>query len=217
VYKRPIPDGAKLAGREFSGDYGLVLFTGSLDIALIDLQSGKTGAFLVVPGDEQKLIIPILFPFFSPLIIFQLLLAALALPAPTPPQPAPSPPQPPAPQVPACQGNLPQERDISWPLNRPASILKATTSSGQELFEIAILPPGSLSVRSFGITVQFVYVSQAHRQIGFIIGPGMQKVPLVPDAAFTLFVAGGSKIACLQASPKLIDGLLTLVGKLRTN
>ena len=212
-----IPEGGKLGGQEFAGNYGLVLFTGSLDIALIDLQSGETGAFLVVPGDEQTLIIPILFPLFSPLAIFQILLSALALPAPASPQPAPPQPVPPAPLVPACLQNLPQERDINLPLSQTASILKATDGSGKQLFALAIVPPSSLSVRSFGAAVQFIYASKARRQIGFIIGAGVQQVRLIPDTPFTLFVTDGSKMACLQATPQRIGGLLTLVGKLRTN
>jgi hypothetical protein len=213
-----IPAGAKLGSRDFSGEYGIVVFSEPLAIALIDLTSGSAKAFVVVALQGQS--IPLLalpLTIFSPLWVFQSVASLITVGTPMPPPPPPPPTPVPAPSEPRCLEDLPNKRDVSVSLVAPSTIVTVVDSAGENLFAIAVEPPKSLKVQSFGAVVQFLYTTAQERHLGLIIGPDDLPVPLTVDRPFALFVASGTNSACLQATPKLVNGVLTLVGTLSTN
>lgn len=211
-----IPSGFKLGQKDFAGNYGIVIIKGSLIIALIDLKTGSTGAFVVVPGDGQAILLsPLLFPFFSPLGVFQVLFSLLT--GATPTAPPPGQPQPPQTSAPACPQDLPHKSDLNVPLAAPATIVTVKDSSGTALFEVSAAPPGILIVQSFGTSLQFTYTISGQLHIGLIIGPAMEELSLSKDVPFALWVTNGAKTACVQATPKLVNGVLTIAGTLSTN
>lgn len=212
-----IPSGAKLGGKDLSGDFGIVVFSEPLAIALIDLASGSVKAFIVVPLQGQT--IPLLslpLTIFSPLWVFQLLaslvtVSASASQAPTPPS---------APQSePSCLQELPNKSNVNVPLNTASTITTVKDSAGKELFAILVDPPKSLTVKSSGaFSLQFLYTTAKDRNLGVIVGPGELPVELTADVPFALYVvATNSKAACLLARPKQVNGVLTLTGTLSTN
>ncbi|OGF53842.1 MAG: hypothetical protein A2Z21_10355 [Candidatus Fraserbacteria bacterium RBG_16_55_9] len=211
-----IPAGAKLGQKDFSGSYGIVLFSEPFVIALIDLTTGDVKAFVVVPAQGQTIpLFSLPLSLFSPLWVFQVLASLITVAAPAPPAPVP----PPAPQLPApsCPKELPNKSNVNLPLNAAAAIISAKDSSGAALFEVSVTPPGSLTVQSFGASLQFTYTTALERRLGFIIGPGSQSVSLSVEVPFVLFVTNGTKSACLEATPKLANGVVTLTGTLSTN
>jgi hypothetical protein len=206
-----IPAGAQLGQRDFSGGYGIVIFTGSLIIALIDLNTGSIGALVVVPTEGQTIIVaPFFFPFFSPVGIFQILFALITVPASAPPTP-------PALPTPTCPAELANKSDVNVSLSAPVTIASVKDGAGNALFEIGGAPPGVLTVQSFGASLQFVYTVSVQRRVGFIIGPGTARILLSPEIPFSLWVTTGEKTACLQARPKVGGGVITIVGTLATN
>lgn len=211
-----IPSGSKLGQRDFPGDFGIVLYSDPFTIVLIDLADGSVKAFIVAPLEGQTIpLFPLPLGLFSPLWVFQVLASLITVGTPAPPTPVP----PPAPQLPApsCPKELPNKSNVNLPLNAATVIISAKDSSGTTLFEVSVTPPGSLTVQSFGASLQFIYTTALERRLGFIIGPGSQRVSLSVEVPFVLFVSNGTKSACLQATPKLTNGVVTLVGTLSTN
>lgn len=210
-----IPQGAKLAGRDFSGKYGIVVIANPLVAALLDIPTGTIGAFVILPVSGTTPLFPIfpVAPFLGPVGIFQVLFSLITVPTPAPPTPpAPQTPQGPAP---TCPQELPNKNEINAPMNEVAVI--ATISDTAKLFEIGVAPPALLTVQSFTQALQFSYTTALYRRIGIIIGPGSQQIPVTIDLPFALFVTAGQKAACLAATPKLINGVPTIVGTLSTN
>jgi hypothetical protein len=210
-----IPQGAKLAGRDFSGKYGIVVIANPFVAALLDIPTGTIGAFVILPMSGTTPLFPIfpVAPFIGPVGIFQILFSLITVtPAAPPAPPAPQIPQGPAP---TCPQDLPHKSDVNTPLNAPAII--ATISDTAKLFEIGVAPPAFLTVQSFAQALQFSYTTALYRRIGIIIGPGSQQIPLTVEMPFALFVTAGQKSACLQATPKLVNNVLTIVGTLSTN
>jgi hypothetical protein len=206
-----IPQGAKLAGRDFSGKYGIVVIANPFAAALLDIPTGTIGAFVLLPVSGTTPIFPIA-PFLGPVGIFQILFSLITVtPAAPPAPPAPQTPQAPAP---TCPQDFPNKSDVNVPITEPAVI--ATISDTAKLFEIGVAPPAFLTVQSFAQTLQFSYTTALYRRIGIIIGPGSQQIPLAVEVPFALFVTAGQKSACLQATPKLINNVLTIVGTLST-
>jgi hypothetical protein len=207
-----IPQGAKLAGRDFSGKYGIVVIANPFAAALLDIPTGTIGAFVLLPVSGTTPIFPVA-PFLGPVGIFQILFSLITVtPAVPPAPPAPQIPQAPAP---TCPQDFPNKSDVNVPITEPAVI--ATISDTAKLFEIGVAPPAFLTVQSFAQTLQFSYTTALYRRIGIIIGPGSQQIPLAVEVPFALFVTAGQKSACLQATPKLINNVLTIVGTLSTN
>lgn len=210
-----IPQGAKLAGRDFSGKYGIVVIANPFVAALLDIPTGTIGAFVILPVSGTTPLFPIfpVAPFLGPIGIFQVLFSLITVPTPTPPAPpAPQVPQGPAP---TCPQDLPNKSEINAPMNAPAVI--ATVSDTVKLFEIGVAPPAFLTVQSFTQSLQFSYTTALYRRIGIIIGPGSQQIPVTIDLPFVLFVTAGQKAACIEATPKLINNIPTIVGTLSTN
>ena len=210
-----IPQGAKLAGREFSGKYGIVVIANPFVAALLDIPTGTIGAFVILPVSGTTPLFPIfpVAPFLGPIGIFQILFALITVPTPAPPAPpAPQIPQAPAP---TCPQELPNKSEINIPMNELAMI--ATISDTAKLFEIGVAPPAFLTVQSFAQSLQFSYTTALYRRIGIIIGPGSQQIPVTIELPFVLFVTAGPKSACLQATPKLVNNIPTIVGTLSTN
>jgi hypothetical protein len=206
-----IPQGAKLAGRDFSGKYGIVVIANPFAAALLDIPTGTIGAFVLLPMSGTTPIFPIA-PFLGPVGIFQILFSLITVtPAAPPAPPAPQIPQAPAP---TCPQDFPNKSDVNVPITEPAVI--ATISDTAKLFEIGVAPPAFLTVQSFAQTLQFSYTTALYRRIGIIIGPGSQQIPLAVEVPFALFVTAGQKSACLQATPKLINNVLTIVGAMST-
>jgi hypothetical protein len=206
-----IPRGAKLAGRDFSGKYGIVVIANPFAAALLDIPTGTIGAFVLLPVSGTTPIFPIA-PFLGPVGIFQILFSLITVtPAAPPAPPAPQIPQAPAP---TCPQDFPNKSDVNVPITEPAVI--ATISDTAKLFEIGVAPPAFLTVQSFAQTLQFSYTTALYRRIGIIIGPGSQQIPLAVEVPFALFVTAGQKSACLQATPKLINNVLTIVGAMST-
>jgi hypothetical protein len=206
-----IPQGAKLAGRDFSGKYGIVVIANPFAAALLDIPTGTIGAFVLLPVSGTTPIFPIA-PFLGPVGIFQILFSLITVtPAAPPAPPAPQTPQAPAP---TCPQDFPNKSDVNVPITEPAVI--ATISDTAKLFEIGVAPPAFLTVQSFAQALQFSYTTALYRRIGIIIGPGSQQIPLAVEMPFALFVTAGQKSACLQATPKLINNVLTIVGTLST-
>jgi hypothetical protein len=207
-----IPQGAKLAGRDFSGKYGIVVIANPFAAALLDIPTGTIGAFVLLLVSGTTPIFPIA-PFLGPVGIFQILFSLITVtPAAPPAPPAPQIPQAPAP---TCPQDFPNKSDVNVPITEPAVI--ATISDTAKLFEIGVAPPAFLTVQSFAQALQFSYTTALYRRIGIIIGPGSQQIPLAVEVPFALFVTAGQKSACLQATPKLINNVLTIVGTLSTN
>ncbi len=214
-----IPSGFKLGQKDFTGTYGIVIIQGSLIIALIDLKSGSTGAFVVVPGDNQTILLaPFLFPFPS-LGVFQILFSLLTGQASTAPPPGQGQPQPQPPQTstPTCPQDLPNKSNLNVSLTGPATIVNIKDSSGAPLFAVTAVPPGVLTVQSFGTSLQLTYTAAGQLNIGLIIGPGTQDIPLRMGVPFVLWVTNGVKSACVQATPQSANGTVTIVGTLSTN
>ncbi|MCL6642162.1 MAG: hypothetical protein K6T71_02410 [Candidatus Bipolaricaulota bacterium] len=210
-----IPQGAKLAGRDFSGKYGIVVIANPFVTALLDIPTGTIGAFVILPVSGTTPLFPIfpIAPFLGPVGIFQILFSLITVtPAAPPAPPAPQTPQAPAP---TCPQDLPNKSDVNMPITEPAVI--ATISDTAKLFEIGVAPPAFLTVQSFTQSLQFSYVTAVYRRIGIIIGPGSQQIPLAVEMPFALFVTTGQKAACLQATPKLVNNVLTIVGTLSAN
>lgn len=210
-----IPQGAKLAGRDFAGQYGIVVIAPPLVAALLDIPTGTIGAFVILPVSGTTPLFPIvpLAPFLGPVGIFQILFALISVPTPVPPAPpAPQIPQGPAP---TCPHDLPHKSEVNTPMNEPTAI--ATLSDTAKLFEIGVAPPALLTVQSFAQALQFSYTTAIYRRIGIIIGPGSQQIPVTIELPFVLLVTAGQKSACLEATPKLINGVPTIVGTLSTN
>jgi hypothetical protein len=206
-----IPRGAKLAGRDFSGKYGIVVIANPFAAALLDIPTGTIGAFVLLPVSGTTPIFPIA-PLLGPVGIFQILFSLITVtPAAPPAPPAPQIPQAPAP---TCPQDFPNKSDVNVPITEPAVI--ATISDAAKLFEIGVAPPAFLTVQSFAQTLQFSYTTALYRRIGIIIGPGSQQIPLAVEVPFALFVTAGQKSACLQATPKLINNVLTIVGAMST-
>jgi hypothetical protein len=206
-----IPQGAKLAGRDFSGKYGIVVIANPFAAALLDIPTGTIGAFVLLPMSGTTPIFPIA-PFLGPVGIFQILFSLITVtPAAPPAPPAPQIPQAPAP---TCPQDFPNKSDVNVPITEPAVI--ATISDTAKLFEIGVAPPAFLTVQSFAQTLQFSYTTALYRRIGIIIGPGSQQIPLAVEVPFALFVTAGQKSACLQATLKLINNVLTIVGAMST-
>jgi hypothetical protein len=206
-----IPQGAKLAGRDFSGKYGIVVIANPFAAALLDIPTGTIGAFVLLPVSGTTPIFPIA-PFLGPVGIFQILFSLITVtPAAPPAPPAPQIPQAPAP---TCPQDFPNKSDVNVPITEPAVI--ATISDTAKLFEIGVALPAFLTVQSFAQTLQFSYTTALYRRIGIIIGPGSQQIPLAVEVPFALFVTAGQKSACLQATPKLINNVLTIVGAMST-
>jgi hypothetical protein len=213
-----IPQGSKLAQREFSGNYGIVVIANPFVAALIDLQTGTIGAFVILPVSQTTPLFPIfpVAPFIGPLGIFQILFSLITVPTPAPQAPpVPPSPQPPQAPAPTCPQELPNKSDVNASLSTPATI--ATISDTAKLFEIGVAPPAFLTVQSFGQSLQLSYTTAFQRRIGFIIGPGTQQIPVTLELPFVLFVTNGQKSACLQATPKLVNGVPTIAGTLSTN
>jgi len=209
-----IPQGAKLAGRDFSGKYGIVVIANPFVAALLDIPTGTIGAFVILPMSGTTPLFPIfpIAPFLGPVGIFQILFSLITVtPAAPPAPPAPQIPQAPAP---TCPQDLPNKSDVNVPITEPAVI--AAISDTAKLFEIGVAPPAFLTVQSFTQSLQFSYVTAVYRRIGIIIGPGTQQIPLAVEMPFVLFVTAGQKSACLQATPKLVNNVLTIVGTLST-
>jgi len=209
-----IPQGAKLAGRDFSGQYGIVVIANPFVAALLDIPTGTIGAFVILPMSGTTPLFPIfpIAPFLGPVGIFQILFSLITVtPAAPPAPPAPQIPQAPAP---TCPQDLPHKSDVNVPITEPAVI--ATISDTAKLFEIGVAPPAFLTVQSFAQALQFSYTTALYRRIGIIIGPGSQQIPLAVEMPFVLFVTTGQKVACLQATPKLVNNILTIVGTLST-
>lgn len=210
-----IPQGAKLSGRDFSGKYGIVVIANPLVAALLDIPTGTIGAFVILPVSGTTPPFPIvpIAPFLGPIGIFQILFSLITVPTPAPPAPpAPQTPQAPAP---TCPQDLPNKSEINTPMNAPAVI--ATISETTKLFELGVAPPAFLTVQSFTQSLQFSYTTAFYRRIGIIIGPGSQQIPVTIDLPFVLFVTAGQRAACLEATPKLINNIPTIVGTLSTN
>ncbi len=210
-----IPQGAKLSGRDFSGKYGIVVIANPFVAALLDIPTGTIAAFVILPVSGTTPLFPIfpVAPFLGPVGIFQILFSLITVPTPTPPAPpAPQIPQGPAP---TCPQDLPNKSEVNAPMNAPAVI--ATVSDTAKLFEIGVAPPAFLTVQSFAQSLQFSYTTAVYRRIGIIIGPGSQQIPVTLELPFVLFVTAGQKLACLQATPKLINNIPTIVGTLSTN
>lgn len=203
-----IPQGAQLAGREFSGKYGIVVIATPFVTALLDIPTGTIGAFVILPSTTP--LFPIA-PFLGPVGIFQILFSLITVPTPAPPAP-PAPLQGPAP---TCPQDLPNKSDVNTPLSEPTVI--ATISDTAKLFEIGVAPPAFLTVQSFAQALQFSYTTALYRRMGIIIGPGSQQIPVTLELPFVLFVTAGQKSACLAATPKLVNGVPTIVGTLSTN
>ncbi len=212
-----IPVGSKLGSKEIAGTFGIVIFTSNgLVLTLIDVNSGSIGAFIVLPVEGQTIVLaPLIFPFFSPVGIFQVLFSLITVPTPTT-QP-PTQPQIPQLPVPTCPADLSNKSDLNVPLGAQTSIVKMKDSAGTDLFEIGGVPPGILTVQSFGASLQFQYVVSVQRRTGFIIGPGTARILLSLELPFALLVTNGVKTACVQATPKVINGIVTIVGTLATN
>ncbi|MCX8103913.1 MAG: hypothetical protein N3E42_05730 [Candidatus Bipolaricaulota bacterium] len=208
-----IPQGAKLAGRDFSGKYGIVVIANPFVAALLDIPTGTIAAFVMLPASGTTPLFPIFPIALGPVGIFQILFALITVPTPAPP----APPTPQIPQVPAptCPQDLPNKSEINAPMNEPAVI--ATISDTAKLFEIGVAPPTFLTVQSFAQALQFSYTTAFYRRIGIIIGPGSQQIPVTIELPFVLFVTAGQKSACLAATPKLVNGVPTIVGTLSTN
>ena len=212
-----IPSGAKLGEKELAGDFGIVVFSDPLAIALIDLASGSVKAFVVVLAQGQT--VPLLslpLTIFSPLWVFQLLASLVAVSAPaSQASPPPSAPQ----SEPSCLQELPNKTNVNVPLNIASTITTVKDSAGKELFAILVDPPKSLTVKSSGaFSLQFLYTTAKDRNLGVIVGPGELPVELSADVPFALYVvATNSKAACLLATPKTVNGTLTLTGTLSTN
>jgi len=209
-----IPQGAKLGGRDFSGKYGIVVIANPFAAALLDIPTGTIGAFVILPMSGTTPLFPIfpVAPFLGPVGIFQILFSLITVtPAAPPAPPAPQIPQAPAP---TCPQDLPNKSDVNVPITEPAVI--ATISDTAKLFEIGVAPPASLTVQSFAQSLQFSYTTAIYRRIGIIIGPGSQQIPLAVEMPFALFVTSGQKAACLQATPKLVNNIPTIVGTLST-
>lgn len=210
-----IPQGAKLAQRDFSGNYGIVVIAQPFAAALLDIPNNTIGAFVLLPTQATNIpLFPVLTPLASPLGIFQILVSLITVPT---PQAPPAPLSPPSPQAPAptCPQDLPNKSDVNASLTAPAVI--ATVSDATKLFEIGVAPPHFLTIQSFAPSLQYSYTMAGYRRIGVIIGPGSQQIPLTLEMPFVLFVVAGPKSACLQATPKLVNGVLTLVGTISTN
>ncbi len=209
-----IPQGAKLAGRDFSGKYGIVVIANPFAAALLDIPTGTIGAFVLLPMSGTTPLFPIfpVAPFIGPVGIFQILFSLITVtPAAPPAPPAPQIPQAPAP---TCPQDLPHKSDVNVPITEPVVI--AAISDTAKLFEIGVAPPAFLTVQSFAQALQFSYTTALYRRIGIIIGPGSQQIPLAVEMPFALFVTAGQKSACLQATPTLINNILTIVGTLST-
>lgn len=206
-----IPQGSKLAQREFSGTYGIVIIANPFVATLLDINTGTIGAFVVLPANQTNIFFPVT-PFWGPVGIFQVLFRLITVPAPQAPPTLPQPPQVPAP---TCPQELPNKSDVNASLSTPATI--ATISDTAKLFEIGVAPPAFLTVQSFGQSLQLSYTTAFQRRIGFIIGPGTQQIPVTLELPFVLFVTNGQKSACLQATPKLVNHVPTIVGTLSTN
>lgn len=210
-----IPEGAKLAQREFSGTYGIVVIATPFVAALLDIPTGTIGAFVMLPVSGTTPLFPIfpVAPFLGPVGIFQVLFALITVtPAAPPAPPAPQIPQAPAP---TCPQDLPNKSDVNTPLTEAAVI--ATISDTVRLFEIGVAPPAFLTVQSFAQALQFSYTTALYRRIGIIIGPGSQQIPVTLELPFVLFATAGQRSACLAATPKLVNGVPTIVGTLSTN
>jgi len=210
-----IPQGAKLSERDFSGKYGIVVIANPFVAALLDIPTGTIGAFVLLPVSGTTPLFPIfpVAPFIGPVGIFQILFSLITVtPAAPPTPPAPQIPQAPAP---TCPQDLPNKSDVNVPITEPAVI--ATISDTAKLFEIGVAPPAFLTVQSFAQALQFSYTTALYRRIGIIIGPGSQQIPLAVEMPFVLFVTAGQKSACLQATPKLVNNILTIIGTLSTN
>lgn len=212
------PAGTKLGQKEISGTYGIVIFVhNGLVLALIDVNSGSIGAFVVLPLEGQAVVVaPFFFPFLSPTGVFQILFSLVTAPTQTPQNP-PNQPQIPQTPAPTCPTELTNKSDLNLPLTAQASIIKIKDSTGTDLFEIAAAPPGTLIVQSFGASLQFQYVVSVQRRTGFIIGPGTARIPLTLGIPFALLVTNGQKAACVQATPNVANGVVTLVGIVATN
>ncbi|MDW8141302.1 MAG: hypothetical protein RMJ90_03335 [Candidatus Bipolaricaulota bacterium] len=209
-----IPQGSKLAQRDFSGNYGIVVIADPFVAALLDTTNGNIGAFVTLPAQVATVPLfpfPVVTPLVGPLGIFQVLVSLITVSAPQ------APPAPPSPQAPAptCPQDLPNKSDVNVSLNAPATI--ATVSDAAKLFEIGVAPPHFLTVQSFAPSLQYSFTTAFFRRIGIIIGPGSQQIPLTPEIPFVLFATSGPKSACLQATPKLVNGVLTIVGTISTN
>ncbi len=215
-----IPQGAKLAQRDFSGNYGIVVIANPFVAALLDVTSGNIGSFVVLPAPATTLpFFPLATPLLSPLGVFQVLVALITVPTPAPPAPpAPPSPQPPQLTAPTCpQPELPNKSAVSLPLQAPGTIATIKDDAGADLFTIGAAPPGALIVQSFAQSLQLRYITTFQQRLGIIIGPGTQQIPLVLDLPFVLFVTSSGKSACLQATPKLVNGVPTVVGTISTN
>ncbi len=212
------PVGTKLGQKEISGTYGIVIFVHTgLALALIDVNNGSIGAFVVLPLEGQTVVVaPFFFPFLSPTGVFQVLFSLVTVPTQTPQNP-PNQPQIPQTAAPTCPAELSNKSDVNIPLAAPASIVKVKDSSGADLFEIGATPPNILTVQSFGASLQFQYVVSVQRRTGFIIGPSTARIGLTLGLPFALLVTNGQKTACLQATTNVANGVVTLVGVLATN
>jgi hypothetical protein len=216
-----IPKGSKLGQKDFSGDYGIVVMSGPLAIALIDLKTGDIRAFLVIPPEDQSLLLAsFFFPPFSPLAIFQIVSALITVPPPATQPPLSQPPTQTPSQKPvtmSCSQDLSNKSDLNVQITAATPLVSFKDSSGKALYEIDAAPPGTLTVQSFDTSVQYTYTIIGQVRIGIIIGPGKQTVPLTIDTAFLLNITNGTKSACIQATPQITNGILTIVGTLRTN
>ncbi|MBI3461157.1 hypothetical protein HY009_09535 [Candidatus Acetothermia bacterium] len=213
-----IPPGSKLGQKDFSGNYGIVIFTfNGLVLALIDVNTGSTGAYVILPVEGQTIIVaPLFFPLFSPVGVFQVLFTLITVPAPTPQ--APVSPQIPQLPSPTCPAELTSKSDLNVPLNNQVTIASIKDDSGNPLFEIGGAPPGILTVQAFGDSsfLQFEYAIAVQRRNGIIIGPGTARILLSPEVPFALLVTSATKTACVQATPKVVNGVITIVGTLAT-
>lgn len=192
-----VPEGSRLAGREFTGDYGIIVYRDPIVIVLVERGQGELAAFVVTGYPAMGL---------APLSVMSLLFQLITTPF-APPTPMPAP-------VSGLRFHLTlhcQELAVQEDLD-------VEVGSGAALVEIAgeftvkENGLGSLKLISAGPGLQFLLSAQDLLNIGFVLPKKEQEVAIPLAGPFTLFVQGKEKKACIEAEVTATDGKYHIVG-----
>jgi len=194
-----IPEGAALAGRSFSGDYGMVVYGVPLVIVLVERGSGELAAFVVTSSSAL---------FYPPTFAMELLFRLITI---TPSYP------PPLPRPPSaglyfhlsfnCQ-DLPLQQEIDVAVGSGETLVEVSGS-----FAVEEAGLGALAISSFGPALLSLVTAPNYLNLSFVPPKGEQKLAIPLDRRFTLLVqAGEEKRACVEAEVKPEGGGYHIVG-----
>lgn len=185
-----VPQGATLGGRDFSGEYGIVVYGLPLVIVLAEQESGELAAFVVTSSAPPQL------PAYILELLFQLITPPLSRPPSQPPS-----------SLPffgfhlslKCQ-ELPFQQEVDVSVGSGEALVEISDDSGAALFVVKEAGLGTLAISSFGPPLQFLVSALNYFRLGLAGAERETEVAIPVGPEFTLLVqAEEERAACIEA------------------